>query len=153
MIINRLPMGNISTDDRLFLYKLGDEFNPITGGWVVGYSQGTGSQSKEDDHLYLTTSTGAPRRTYVTNNKIDLSDIKTLFIDWLAETNGNSLLCILNNKTDNYGSAVAQIIKTTAFTRRIDMLDISSLNGEYYVAVFSNAETINTTKAYRIWGE
>lgn len=136
-----------------YYYGYGDECNFITGGWVEGYSYSSGTQSKEIDHLKVNGTYNGARRTYVTNNPINLAWINTLKIDWVCETQGNAVFVVLNNKMDDYVNSVAMIFTATSFSRQIGSLDVSSLTGSYYIGVVSNPLQSNVVRAYRIWGE
>ncbi|MDD4565740.1 MAG: hypothetical protein PHE79_09750, partial [Eubacteriales bacterium] len=58
------------------LYWEGEEFTAKTGNWVAGFALLDGEQSKPATEMILTataTSTSTARRTYVTNNMINVS--------------------------------------------------------------------------------
>ena len=137
----------------VFYYDTGNEFNAITGGWVVGYSTFTGTQSKEATYLNLTTNYGA--RTYVTNNLIDLATIKKLYIEW-EQTGTGTFGCefiVGTVKTDK--NFTSEIVFTTNFTKRIDTLDVTALTGQYYLKAITQTiqSSTSTLKVHRIWGE
>lgn len=128
--------------------------------WIEGYSSGTGTQSKNTDHLYLKGGTydfGADERSYVTDSKVSLANISTLYVDW-ENTGVNTanhmayvVLEVHNAKTEGYGSGVTRISVNLPFSRRIDSLDVSTLEGEYYMAI--HAYRRGELKAYKVWGE
>lgn len=127
--------------------------------WVAGYSSGTGTQTKNSDHLYLKapgTVVSTDTKTYITDALIDLSKYKTLYVDWenLAANvdNNMSLFSITTNKNGDavtYDAAIEHWNET--FSRTVGQLDVSSLNGDYYIKVV--AWRLSEIKVYRIWGE
>lgn len=139
-------------------YWLGTEFV----SWGAGYSERTGSQSKQSDHLLLITgdSSGESQRTYVTDIPIDLSNIKTIFIDWENIGTGqgiSSRLVISDSKL--YGDSVftAQVTQTGKFDRKVSQVNVSSLNGNYYIRVHTRDYGIaspydSKLKVYKLWG-
>lgn len=127
--------------------------------WVAGYSSGTGTQTKNSDHLYLKapgTEASTDAKTYITDVRIDLSKYKTLYIDWenfaANVANNTSLFSITTNKNSDaltYDATVNHLNET--FSRTVDQLDVSSLNSDYYIKVV--AWRLSEIKVYRIWGE
>ena len=155
--------------DNAYYYK-GEEFSGVTGGWVDGdsYAPEQGTRSKETDYMYFETFsyTGISRLGYVTDNKIDLTNINTLYIDWDSidsNTDNASLIKVTNDKSDNettnaQTSAVLFIDIRGNFERKVDTLDVSGLTGEYHIQVLnsnggSSVNRYGKTRVYRVWGE
>lgn len=141
-------------------YELGDEKAFATGGWVPGYEHDSGSQSKENDHLFLRHTGGSLAvRTYITDNTINLTGFNTLKVDWSKEHEfGPATAYGFGATTDKNLQAYSltrqgsQIITTGAawseedtsdFVRQIQTTDISTLSGSYYlfVVAWSNGNT------------
>jgi hypothetical protein len=135
--------------------------------WVVGALSGDGSQSKESNHLYLNAydkaSGNTATRSYVTDALIDLTNVKTLYIDW--ESTGTStaqnrcFFVVSSDKTGEYSVQTLGLEIQNTFSRTISSLDVSSLTGQHYIRVHSrdNSGTANQAnsiiKVYRVWGE
>lgn len=127
-----------------YLYNSGDENTLLTGGWVVGYSDGSGTQTKESNHLYLYAygSSYVPQKTYVTNNAINMTNINTLKVDW--EKTGSSYgsaslhLIVSKIKEGNRTQYDARVV-FSEIGRTTSQLDVSSLSGEYYVRINANS--------------
>lgn len=128
--------------------------------WVVGYSSGTGTQSKNSDHLYLkggTVDFGTDERSYVTEGKVSLANISTLYVDWentgvdTANHMAYVTLAVHNVKTESESEGAARLFPNMPFNRKIDGLDVSNFTGDYYIGV--HAYRRGELKVYRVWGE
>ncbi len=149
----------IFINDNHWYYKLG-----IEGAlWVAGYSEGSGTQSKESDHLHLYAYNPSGSvygyRTYVTDVAIDLTSINTLKIDWVGTKTGSyaaAYFAVGMNKADL--GMNASINQTATFSRTIDSLDVSALTGSYYIKIIVWGDRDTTTHSftadvYNVWGE
>jgi hypothetical protein len=144
-----------------YLYLLGDECTLLTGGYVVGYSAGTGTQSKQATYLYLDQTAGTlGEKTYVTNNLINFTGVKTIYVDWEnIGDNDSSVFSSLNVSTEKASSWTVfnyRTIEQYNFSRKISSLDVSSINGSFYVRVHARTgASVRTSKlkVYKIWGE
>jgi hypothetical protein len=150
-----------------YLYLLGDECSSLTGGWVEGESlvQGTGTavQTKETDHLHIV-ATGAVsnvgRRTWVTNNAIDLTNISTLKVSWEVPVNGHQIVFSAGVSKMTIATSDAVVLNsspTNAFARKTDSINVSNLSGLYYIKISAQDSTTTVAKTelniYEIWGE
>ncbi len=138
-----------------YLYKDGNEFVEITGGWVVGYSDREGQQSK-NGVLELRTNQYNAVRTYITDKPIDVSKMNHLAFDW--ENKGSAYpqvrFSLKENKNDDNNTFVANVSISDVWERHIKLLDVSALSGSYYVACQTRSTGSGSTilKVYRIWG-
>ena len=142
-----------------FIYNEG-EFEDM---WVPGYSSGSGVQSKESDHLYLrggTSFSSRDERTYVTDEMIDVTNYNALKIEWHVLGMAGSLgaLIVSTNKMGNYLTYDAQLAQTFGTDGRvIGSLDISNLNGNYYIRMHAVSdlygEIPGVIEAYKVWLE
>jgi hypothetical protein len=126
------------------LYSYGTEYVP----WVIGFSIGSGaSQSKESDHFYFYhPELRETERSYVTDTMINLSNVLALIVEWeglsdwwASSPDYEPTLAVSSTKT---GSGTSGVIilrgpSATDFSRRIQMLDVSSLTGNYYIRIHS----------------
>lgn len=137
-------------DPNIYLYKDGNEYVALTGGWGEGYKELTSgltsSQTKESDNLAIVmerTSTGTGRRSWQTFNAIDLSNTSKLVFDWAGthtdsyDDPGNIQYAIQvvtpAQAASNELTYTANYSKTFAFTREIAELNVSSLTGNYHI--------------------
>lgn len=136
-------------------YDNGNEFISDTGGWGIGISAGTGSQTKANNALELTLTSNNSYRTYVTANKIDFTNIKTIKIEWenLGGSNSNNALSLTDDKV-NY-IPIAEVAKASAFSRQISTLDVTNITGFYHLwfRLGLSTGTGGTLKGFKIWGE
>lgn len=86
--IYRYEQENVETFGKIYLYNYGDECEDITGGWTGGTEQTRGRYRKGDDYLYIGYSSSGVSASYVkTNNTIDFSDYKKLYIHYKIDRN------------------------------------------------------------------
>lgn len=133
----------------LYFYNLGVEDIDFVGVWNPT-SAGSGTQSKNADHLRMTTAAVSfSKRGYVTQKKINVTLFSTIYIEW--ENIGADH--VQNRSMLQVGPNI--LTKTQPFTKRTDSLDVSSLKGFYTIAVEANNNNysqIADLKVYKIWG-
>jgi hypothetical protein len=138
----------------LWLYKDGEEYADVTGGWkVVNNSAGTGS--KQSNRIYLDyTSTAARNSNAYTNSKINIDNVKLIKAKievirnnehiglGLTSTNTNStptdknlFVCKVGNTTTTTGELILE-------------LDVSKMSGEYYICIAADKAGIYITEVY-----
>ena len=160
ILINKV--NELVENRTLWLYKNGDEYKDITGGWTYN-TTGHNSYSysalvKNTDHLLVSASGGGKGCTAITSNSIDVTNFAKFMIE--IENNNASSNIIGNfmhlTKSKNTNTQVVST-KPTTVSRQILTLDISSIVGNMYIAyeMFSNklANETGTTKIYRAWLE
>lgn len=161
MVKHREPI----VDTNVYYYNLGDECTALTGGWVEGFSEYTGSQSKQSTWLeqYAKVDLYGASRTYVTNNAVDLTNISTLNIE-IEATSGSGgtnswggLQCSSSDKTGTSDVDAQAVAFSPPFTKKTLSVNTSALMGSYYLKVRVNTNsTIGnsiTTKTTKVWGE
>lgn len=137
------------------LGEVGTHFNQVfySGGLeeitlVPGIATGAGSTSKGATcfNVIAGGSSVAADRSLVTDIPIDLTPYKYLIIDWdQVDNTGSSAkvsICISTNKMGNHDVYDLQEDMTLLY-RHEDIIDISTLNGSYYIRV--HAEKIGTS--------
>ena len=146
-----------------YLYNTGDECDSLTGGWVskewtyssgVNTSAGTQTIQRNADSIQFVKE-GLKGGAFHTANKIDLNGVKTIKFEGSmpVESSGDEWHMIFGvwsdlNGSYAYDSAVAKIA-TTSSGRTSFSLDVSSLNGTYYVGFAKyDAGTITMKKLY-----
>jgi hypothetical protein len=138
----------------IWLYRLGEEYTDLTGGWVEGYVTGTRTLTKNADSLQIQAVSGVGN--FVTNNLIDLTNIRNLYISWEATQTGGQLVrfSVSANKTADAETTPAAISITNINFSKVDVLDVSGLSGSYYLKARegNNAGTA-FLKVYCVWGE
>lgn len=153
--------GGLEPDNKTYLYNQGDEHADITGGWVIGHSNGVGSQSKQSNYLHLIGgSSGWGVRTYVTNSLIRLTDVNTIYVEWenggSNSTHTISGMVISTVKTGNIDTNNAFVVVRSNFLPLISQLDVSAITGDYYIRVHGQSNTagvLSSLRVYRIWIE
>lgn len=128
--------------------------------WVVGYSSGTGAQSKEADHLYLEAAKANNcDRTYVTNVSIDLTPYSYLLVEW--DSNGT------NPYATRFSAGTVKMTRARldedvkgggpgVWGRHYTWLDVSAVNENRYIKVAIEgaavAPGLSKIRVYRVLG-
>ena len=125
--------GDDSSEDRKYLYSVGNEFTSVTGGWVAQNTQGNGRTEKQSNNLHIyCSSTGSSGSRFITSNAIDMSKYKKLHVVYLIANQhvSNTYAYLRINLTGlNYTSP------NMAVGYYHEVLDISSINSsqvEFY---------------------
>ncbi|MBA7578351.1 hypothetical protein ES708_20213 [subsurface metagenome] len=152
----KILLSGISPKPKKYYYTEGVE----NVSWVVGYSEGGGSQSKESDHLYIYAARINDEfcyRTYVTDLAINMTSIDTLYFDF--ETIGVVHLIELGMggvKMDK-GFTTSYRITTDSKARGVVSLDVSAYSGNYYIKLqaYTWSPTYPSSKAniYNVYAE
>lgn len=127
------------------IYNAGDECESVTGGWVADCNSGTAY--KLETHM-AATATGeyAFGGWFRTENKIDLTGYKTLTADYGQDATGQSFVLAADTSTE-VTTYVALDAKSTTYEKNgTATLDISSLNGSYYIFLMAGPEGSGTRK-------
>ena len=132
----------IITDN--YLFKLGGEVAPETGGWTyTGYRFASNSPCNGGQII-----NGEIRTTGVPNHymgclgtalPVDLTKYSRLAVQgWSLSS--HRVICICTNRAAIGDSTVATIWLPNAYTNDYYYLDISGLNGAYYIVAISQAD-------------
>lgn len=163
MIVRKGGSKGIKLD---YLYYEGEEFVP----WeTLKLGMNASVLTKEIDHLYLKSNQGTAGNrevSFITTNKIDVTNIDKLYITWSIDATTTSagahgLLGVASAKNTTYSvahyMAYAEVLRSAFSDISTSVLDVSALSGEYYIEVLSNSATqsISSTivKVYNVWGE
>jgi hypothetical protein len=156
-------LGNY-TPSIVYLYNEGDECNDVTNGWTnPNEASSTVSLTKSSDKMILKASAAnsSQRHCYaISNNIFCLSDYNKLFIEYDIEFSGSMKIGFTFGVGD-FKSNTSLILSTSVLegpvTRKIDMLDISSITTSGYIVVRLSTESGEkialTSNVYRIWLE
>ena len=133
----------------LWIYKKGTENIEL-----ISYGGG-GSISRQDERIKLSRQSSSGETGMGTNGRIDVTKYSNVCVEWerLLQGDGDSHLSVLSDK--RFPTYDARLVKKGNFDKQISKLDISSLNGEYYIGIsqyrsFSGATDIFI---YNIWME
>lgn len=148
----------IEMDYRLWLYREGEEFEDVTGGWVSvrsqsGSSYPMGTATKNGDNLYLSAVRQSAGWTF--NNTVDVTEYNTLKAVVTTPSNfcGSMNLYTGTAYPDN---SIARIDNFTSLTEGEVQLDISNVTGEYKVHLgtwFTGTSVATTLTIHKVWLE
>lgn len=143
------------TAERLYLYNSGNQCADITGGWkningfeYHGYNT-MGAYYDNGDSFTLRVTSSASHIARITNNKIDFTDVNKISVVALECNGGYLTLSTANTAlSSNVASLPAECKIDRAGTAS---LDVSSITGEYYVAIrTSNGAGDGTNRAITV---
>ncbi len=147
--IYKYEQNNIEKFDRVYLYKYGDECVDITGGWTGGNEQSRGRFRKEADYLFMGyTSSGGSEAHMSTNNIIDFSNYKKLYVHYKIDRNAYSYSTFFG-KLHFYNGSIEKEFPSYANGDVTDSIDISNCTQDKIL--FRNWDVDNYI--YEIWFE
>lgn len=135
------------------LYLIGREYTNLTGGWTGeegsdSYTQGTFTKSEYSMSIKTTSSTAIYAHTV---NLIDLTDVKTIFVE-IESVTGNPFVSVHaeGDLFDAGGRSAYQHFDSVG----VISLDVSQLKGNYYVAVgaYGGAHSCTFDSVYMQYG-
>jgi len=157
--------GTVLWKAQTFYYDEGDENTSLTGGWVIeddGPNDGTFSSSKNSDNLSMSQdiTSGDEEWGWFTSDKVNVTDIDTLKIDWeyqVDRIDGSGIrarYALTSDRQVNPTLVDLLSFGPDGFNRRTDSLDVSSETGDYHVAMLLNSFDGGdvTLRGYRMWG-
>lgn len=174
VLVDSVCQYNVEIQYILYLYKNGNTYTSVTGGWGATAKKVIGagntrvpSLTFNDDNMffYIPSQSSTSNATYegalMTNNKIDTTNYSLLKAEWTGYIpsggdsniiNGWSVLYLCNSRTtDN-----EVVKKINGIQDNITTLDISSVTGSYYVGLQTCtqfATNILYHNVYKVWLE
>lgn len=137
----------------MWIYEEGTEHIPLTHV----FEWNDGKFYKTDKFLHF--NYGGGTAVLSTTDRIDVSDFEYISIEWKQSFEHTSIASIIMLSEKQDGShqeyIAAEEIKSN-FDRRISKLDISAVEGEFYIRVAGVAGTksrVADLKVYKIWLE
>ncbi len=140
----------------MHIYKSGSGYVSVTGGWSDdGYSYETPGDAaggtSQSDHLQAKFGDGY-NGCMGTNNAIDLTKCKTLFVNGIT-TNAYASSCVyVTTKKSPILNGVAAK-KYLPETRGVISLDVSKITGKHFVCFGAAFSVAATSKVYEMWFE
>lgn len=151
----------MASGNKVRYYSLGNEFTVRTGGYSVTYTlRGTVTLTKNADNMVITALESNDGYGGCCNGiAIDVTDIDTLYIDWLAtipSTNDFVRFGLDDSISDN--AFLTNIEKTASFSRQVSSVNVSGISGTKYIKILVGNSTSASSgndviTIYRISGE
>lgn len=149
----KYPVGTDNKKDNiLYLYREGNEYLPITGGWVNNYVYTNASSvkfSKNVENIQLTCRATNPlyNAGYTevrTKNAIDVTNYSTLTftVSTLGSNQHHAFSLMIGTLSGDRISSVAKHVeawKTSNLTMKEFTIDISSLSGTHYIGAYTQS--------------
>ena len=130
---------------KLWLYRDGDEYDDVTGGfysntsWWNTSNRGTATKNA-DNSITIYCPNGSYFSCYTTRNKIDVSNFSTLNLNVVSVSwfgTGYREMYLVSNSSDD-----STVVKSISFDATgIRTIDVSGITGSYYVALYGNSQT------------
>lgn len=135
---------SVSLSYTQYLYNKGDECKDITGGWGGTNPStyfGTGTVTKNADNINVSISSMQSIFAH-TINKISLTGINTIYANILGASNpdSNRVVSVFAVGT-TLGGSYAAIASIDSSTKGYISIDVSALEGDYYVYFRISSET------------
>lgn len=153
--------------NKIYFYNAEDMCENITGGWDTGINTGSGGITINGNNVYFnvyvpeTPDTAPVEKAKVTSNPINLSRIKTLYVDW--EKIGSSYsgaILVFAVSADKKSKYTASVVYRTTSTRSriVSSLDVSEITGSYYIKMSGVTQSNHESQylrgyVYSIWAE
>lgn len=120
------------------LYDAGNQYTDITGGWIRHGKGGT--VTFNDDNIYLATSSEYSEGAVNTTNAVDLTDFATLKVTVTTTRKGDILgkVIVYTKNASNKETVAASASLNNSSKETMTSLDVSALNGAYYVRIQSS---------------
>ncbi len=156
--VSKIMKGNVEVwKNPEFIYKLGNEYTNITGGWLSsGYTASGGgysimTQTKNSNNMYIYGASGKVGLLGI-QKAIDLTKYSKLYIyikDYTISSGYGAYLNIKNEKT--WVNGENGLLHLTSFG--VMEADISNYNGLYYIFVYAHNNANRTATIEKIWLE
>lgn len=124
-----------------YIYHDGQEFIPL----VQGYKYSSGTIYRNSDHIRINGTAGSSntssKNTLVTDDMVDLTEYQSLVIEWSGNggTAGyayhHTMVSTQKNISNTKQAIALKSILSSNFEKRTDVIDISTLVGEYFIAI------------------
>ena len=133
----------ISAKDNIyqFVFKYGNEYVDLTGGFVEGYTKGTYTGNGfrvEEDRLNILMNYSVPnvQTAGVMDSPVDLTDVENVYVDYevpSASSGFRSRFVIDRRKQGHIDNRDVSVTFLGKVTRRIIKVDVSDLTGFHYI--------------------
>ena len=171
--VESIYLGETFVYGKKYAYRKGNQFTSLTGGWEEALqninSSANGFVDFQVNRMRVFVERLSGQGTHIvrasTLNKLDLTKINKLYIDWedlgtsqRADRVGSSFLVSEEPSFTGEGgtSGVARVSYFEEFQRTIDEIDVSNLEGEFHLNVSvlaSGGNSRHDVFVYQIWGE
>ena len=169
-VVSITDNGQIVTIDKWYLYKNGNEYNGLTGGWQGrGWPTSSDFKSiaptivKTNNYIKAKKESGAQSSGVLeTVNDIDVNGFKALNIDLLYEKSGSAAwarILLSTNRNSQYAldnmCASLDLEDSDANVRKTVSLDISAINTDVDVCINLRGQSNPTSQItmYNMWLE
>jgi hypothetical protein len=121
-----------------FIFKDGNEYTTLTGGWNHSIESSYSNTSSFDitNSMNFSIDLNEPGNVIITastTNTIDLTNYNNIYIEW--DTSYTNTYSISSSFKLKIGETASMITKSGQFVQVTDALDISEITGSYYIKV------------------
>lgn len=140
-----------------YYYRAGNEYENITGGWVIKEKKGTkngtlGTLTKQEDGLVINLTGKSCGACLRTEEKVDLTDIKKISIAWFFDSgsiSGGSFFVTDSISVGEWDWNNKAVTSGDVLNLSSADIDVSALQGEFYVCLsvdYAHGNVPATTK-------
>ena len=137
-----------------YLYKTGDQYERITGGWRDGLAEGywkakDGNKMEFRSDCIFLFANDKSAVVAMTDEKIDLSDFSAIEITYLSGTIASlSYLFVSEDNINEAGTEVAILQMPASSAGKPQQLIISHLTGKYHVGIVAGRDSQHSASFY-----
>ena len=154
--LNELYNEKIEDETKYYLYKSGNVYSDITGGWKKGYQSQYNTLTFNSDRMTFVATGGSYSSNLTTTNKIDLTDYSKIYFE-VDDYNINTGIMTnpdsISLQRVDYGYTLS-LSRGINNSKKLDNghylieVSITYLSGEYYVALDAYSKTVNVYEVY-----
>lgn len=147
--------GGVWVDWATYLFRDGDQMTELTNGWTFKTESGSITGSVSGNAIVFTRNgTEGQRASAFTGKTIDVTNFSKLCADVVIESFGEAtdqgLTLGLTSTNTSYNPTFVASQKESSVVSKTIQLDISSVSGSYYVALYSRAAAASITGIYLV---
>lgn len=143
VVLARLEIVYLEIKYGTYLFDRGEQFEDITGGWILKSVEGDGGTGKPaftvGETIVVDASQGSANYVYwgaLPTNMIDLTDVNTVKFNILSVTGTSDVTIAVGTNIGTLNKNPAANVKIKTGTVGTVALDVSSLSGSHYVCIY-----------------
>lgn len=152
-ITSERPNVSVELSYVLWLYKAGDQRTALTGGWSMSNTTGSNLSPPNcvfKESIIEITSSGGRSGHLTTKNKINLSDVQTIYCKINIKNATQVWMYAGSSRTDYETGAAKLSLPSGSGTRA---LPVSNLSGDYYVGFYFRTAGTETVEISEVYGK
>ena len=154
--LNELYNKKIEDETKYYLYKAGNVYSDITGGWRKGFQSQYSTLTLNSDHLTFVAPGGSYSSNLTTSKKVNLTDYSKIYFEVDNQNISIGTMTTpdsMSLQRTDYGYTTSLCIGSSQ-SKKLDNghylieLSIPYLSGEFYVVLEAYSKTVNIYEVY-----